>query len=251
VDESNEPRVAVVTGAASGIGAAAAELIVAKGFRVVACDLKAARLEELASRFASAGLVTVQADVADPASVARLVAIATDLGPIAALANVAGIHDGYSPAHEVSDELWERIFAVDLTGPMRLCRAVLPGMMQRGAGSIVNVASIAGLRGGISGAAYTAAKHGLVGLTRSIGWMYARDGIRCNAVCPGRTETNIAETDVSRSDFGSSRLELTRVLAPRSAHPSEVAALVAWLAADESRNVNGAIIPCDAGWTAG
>jgi NAD(P)-dependent dehydrogenase (short-subunit alcohol dehydrogenase family) len=190
-------------------------------------------------------------DVADPTAAERAFARASSLGPVTVLANVAGINDGCAAPHEVTDDMWERVVAVDLSGPMRLCRVVLPGMMEQRVGSIINVASIAGFRGGVSGVAYTAAKHALIGLTRSIAWMYARDGIRCNAVCPGSTRTNIAETDGPQSEFSTPRMAPIRALSPRRAPAEEVAALIAWLASDAACNVNGAIIPCDGGWTVG
>jgi NAD(P)-dependent dehydrogenase (short-subunit alcohol dehydrogenase family) len=159
--------------------------------------------------------------------------------------------DWFLPAHEVDDETWERVHAVNLTGPMRLCRRVLPGMMERRAGAIVNIASVGGFRGGAAGVAYTSSKHALIGLTRSIAWTYQTEGIRCNAICPGGVATNIGTTAVPRSQWGFQRLQKIHALGERIADPDEIAALLSWLASDEATNVNGAIVTADGGWTAG
>ena len=141
--------------------------------------------------------------------------------------------------------------AVNVNGPMMLCRKVLPGMLERGSGAIVNVASVAGLRGGGAGIAYTASKHALVGMTRSIAWTYRGDGIRCNAVCPGGVQTNIGATAVPRSQWAFERLGLSLALAERAADPDEIAGVLSWLGCDEAANVNGAVLSADGGWTAG
>jgi NAD(P)-dependent dehydrogenase (short-subunit alcohol dehydrogenase family) len=125
-------------------------------------------------------------------------------------------------------------------------------MLTHGGGSIVNVASTAGIHGGAAGAAYTASKHALVGLTRNTAWMYAQRGIRCNAICPGATKTNIGESmPHERLDAaGAARAGAFAALAPAYLEPSDIAALALFLASDEARNINGAIIPVDAGWAA-
>ncbi len=125
-------------------------------------------------------------------------------------------------------------------------------MLTQGGGSIINTASTAGIHGGAAGAAYTASKHALVGLTRNTAWMYATKGIRCNAICPGATKTNIGETmSPERMDAaGSQRAGAFAALAPASLDPTDIASLALFLASDESRHINGAIIPADAGWAA-
>jgi NAD(P)-dependent dehydrogenase (short-subunit alcohol dehydrogenase family) len=125
-------------------------------------------------------------------------------------------------------------------------------MLQQGGGSIINVASTAGIHGGAAGAAYTASKHALVGLTRNTAWMYAKHGIRCNAICPGATITNIGESMAQdRIDAsGSARAMEFAALAPAYLQPSDIASLALFLATDESRMINGAIIPADGGWAA-
>jgi NAD(P)-dependent dehydrogenase (short-subunit alcohol dehydrogenase family) len=149
----------------------------------------------------------------------------------------------------VDDETWTRVLAVNLNGPMMLCRAVLPRMMARRAGAIVNIASVGGLGGGSAGLAYTVSKHGLIGLTRSIAWTYRTEGIRCNAICPGGVATNIGTTAAPRSAWGLGQLRPYHALGGQT-QPDKIATLLSWLASDEASNVNGAIVTDDGGWTA-
>jgi NAD(P)-dependent dehydrogenase (short-subunit alcohol dehydrogenase family) len=139
--------------------------------------------------------------------------------------------------------------AVNLTAPQRLMRAVLPGMMARGRGAIVNVASEAGLKGGCAGAAYTASKHGLIGLTKNSAFLYAKRGIRVNAVAPGPVETGM--TPDFRSAIAAERLPaILAASIARVAQPAEIAAVIAWLLDDQAGAVNGAILAADGGWSA-
>jgi NAD(P)-dependent dehydrogenase (short-subunit alcohol dehydrogenase family) len=190
------------------------------------------------------------ADITNQESVDRLVGRAIERhGRVDVLANVAGIMDAFLPAADVDDPTWRRVMAVNLDGPMMLTRAVLPGMVVRGSASIVNVASVGGLKGGTAGAAYTSSKHALVGLTRSVAWYYGQDGIRCNAVCPGGVQTNIEATPHQPEHIA--RLGPIHQTARRMAQPDEVAALISWLASDEASNVNGVAVTSDGGWSAG
>jgi NAD(P)-dependent dehydrogenase (short-subunit alcohol dehydrogenase family) len=131
-------------------------------------------------------------------------------------------------------------------------RRAVQHMRRQGSGSIINIASIGGLQGGAAGAAYTVSKHGMIGLTRNTAWMYAKEGIRCNAICPGATATNIGETmPAERLDpFGAARAGAYAALIPATLEPRDIADLALFLASDESRRINGAVITADAGWTA-
>jgi NAD(P)-dependent dehydrogenase (short-subunit alcohol dehydrogenase family) len=153
---------------------------------------------------------------------------------------------------ELSNDVWRRVLSINLEGPMFTSRRAVAHMLEHGGGSIINIASTAGLHGGAAGAAYTASKHALLGLTRNTAWMYAKRGIRCNAICPGATRTNIAETmPQERLDAsGAQRAGAFAALAPAYLEPADIAALALFLAADESRHINGAIIPADGGWDA-
>lgn len=236
-------RTAVVTGAGSGIGLAVARRLAAADLRVVAVDVDPGRVEAIA---AETGVIGVAADVTAPGAPAEILAAAGE--PVDVLANVAGIMDGFLPPHEVDDDTWERVFAVNVTAPMALTRAVLPGMLDAGRGAIVNVASEAALRGSAAGAAYTASKHALIGLTRSTAVFYGERGIRCNAVCPGAVVTNIDAT--SRSEFGSAVAHRYFSAIPSVADPDDVATTICWLAGDDARHVNGAVLAVDGGWSA-
>ena len=141
---------------------------------------------------------------------------------------------------------------VYVNGPVFLSRRVVPIMIARSGGSIVNTASAAGIGGGAAGAAYTISKHALVGLTRSTAYRYAPDGIRCNAMACGGVETSIVQSvDATKMDMaGAARYGAYRALIPAMLKPLEIAQLALFLASDEAKHVNGAIVPVDAGWTA-
>ncbi|WP_210479446.1 SDR family NAD(P)-dependent oxidoreductase [Naasia sp. SYSU D00948] len=236
----------IVTGAGSGIGRATASRIAREGGRVIAVDISQERLDEFAGSIADADIVAVAGDITDDASVAAIVEAAG--GQIDGLANVAGIMDDMTPVHEVTDRIWERVFAVNVTGTMKLMRAVVPGMLARGKGSIVNVSSEAGLRGSAAGAAYTASKHAVVGLTKSSAFMYTPSGIRVNAVAPGPVITNIEAKFAS--ELGAQRVQQAMTVLPTPVLPDQLAASITFLLSDDGVNVSGAILPSDGGWSA-
>lgn len=240
----------IVTGAASGIGRAVATRVAREGGRVVAADISKERLDELAATLtdlpAGAEVIAVAGDISDQGDVERIALAAGDR--IDALANVAGIMDDMSAVHEVSDDLWERVLRVNLEGTMRLTRAVVPSMLAAKEGRIVNVASEAGLRGSAAGVAYTASKHAVVGLTRSSAVMYAKSGIRTNAVAPGGVATGIPVP--AAAEFGAPVLRPYQGNIPSLAMAEELAASITFLLSKDSVNLNGAIIASDGGWSA-
>jgi NAD(P)-dependent dehydrogenase (short-subunit alcohol dehydrogenase family) len=239
-------KTVVVTGAGSGIGRATASRVAREGGRVVAVDISGERLDEFVAELPAADIVPVSGDITDDAAVAAIVEAAG--GPIDALANVAGIMDDMTPVHEVSDEVWRRVLAINLDGTMKLMRAVIPGMLERAAGSIVNVASEASLRGSAAGAAYTASKHAIVGLTKNSAFMYGPSGIRVNAVAPGPVITNIEAKFAS--PLGAERVRMAMAIMPEAVEGDALAASITFLLSDDSVNVNGAILPSDGGWSA-
>lgn len=166
------------------------------------------------------------------------------------LVNNAGVMDNFVPAGAVTDDLWEKVFQINVTGAMRTIRKVLPIFTEKGAGVIVNIASSGGLLGSRAGAAYTASKHAVVGLTKNVGFQYAQSGIRCNAVAPGSVNTNIGNTLFTPHSFGMERAMAGMSLSPRSGDPDEIAKVALFLASDDSSFVNGTVITADAGWTA-
>lgn len=238
-------RTVVVTGAGSGIGRATAARIVREGGRVVAVDIAQDRLQSLVDASPDGTVVPVAADITGDQDVARIVEAAGER--VDGLANVAGIMDDMSPLHEVSDQTWERVFAVNVDGTFKLSRAVVPAMLAAGRGSIVNVASEAALRGNAAGVAYTASKHAVVGITRSSAFMYGPHGVRVNAVAPGPVATGIDGT--FGSEFGKARIGAFMSLIPQVADADKLAASITWLLSDDSDNVNGVVLASDGGWS--
>jgi len=240
-------KVTIVTGAGSGIGRATAELFHREGALVVAVDRVADGLSDLPT---DDRLERVVADVSQDADDVRVIATAmARFGRVDALCNVAGIVDRLLPVGELTDAVWERVLAVNLTGPMLAMRAVIPVMLQAGTGSIVNVSSVGGLFGSRGGAAYAASKHGLIGLTKNVAATYGRDGIRANAVCPGAVDTGIS-LGGAPSPKGLAALNTTLPANPRAAAALEIANVVLFLVSDGASFINGAAIVVDGGWTA-
>ena len=248
-------KVALVTGAGSGIGRALVQRFVAEGAAVVAVDIVEAPLQKVVEELqGQEGKVTAcVANVAADTDVERMLTTATSTyGRLDILCNNAGIMDHMTPAADTSLELWDRILAVNLTGPFLACRRAIPIMLAQGGGSIVNTASEAGLRGGTAGTSYTVSKHGVVGLTRSIAFHYGDRGIRCNAVCPGPVETNIGLGGGTPHAEGLAKvMKMVQATTGRVGKPEELAAAMAFLASDDASFLNGAIVPIDDGWFAG
>ncbi|PZO61397.1 MAG: short-chain dehydrogenase [Leifsonia xyli] len=239
-------RTIIVTGAGSGIGRATATRIANEGGRVIATDVVAERLDALRSELDGFDVETVVGDVAATETIDALIAAAGER--IDGLANVAGIMDAFLPPSEVDDATWDRVFSVNVTGPMRLTRAVLPHMIAAGRGAVVNVASEAALRASAAGAAYTASKHAIAGFTKSVAFFHGPQGIRANAVAPGAVATNIEAP--MRSEYAASRVgPIMQVAIPPVAQPEQLAAAITWLLSDDSANVNGAVLPSDGGWS--
>ena len=238
-------KTVIVTGAGSGIGRATASRIAREGGTVVAVDVSKERLDDFAASLPDAAVRIVVADITSEDGVKKIVEGAGTR--IDGLANVAGIMDDMTPMHEVSDAVWDRVFAVNVDGMFRLTRAVLPIMLAAHSGSIVNIASEAGLRGSAAGLAYTASKHAVVGITRSTAFMYAGQGIRVNAVAPGPVATNIQASFAS--ELGAERINLMMTTVPPIAEPAQLAASITFLLSDDGTNVTGVIVPSDGGWS--
>ncbi|MFD8923159.1 SDR family NAD(P)-dependent oxidoreductase [Streptomyces sp. NPDC059569] len=247
-----EGRSVVVTGAGSGIGRAAALRFAAEGANVLVADLNQETAHQTVTAVRTAGGVAraVVGDLSEQAVVDEIVATATSAyGGLDVLVNNAGIMDRMSALADTEDAEWERVIRVNLTAPFMLTRAALPHMLDRGRGAIVFTASEAALRGSAAGTAYTAAKHGIVGLTKSLAVMYRNNGIRANAIAPGATSTNI-RVDAEAGAHGPSVVGPHVALAGRVADASEQAAAILFLASDAAGNINGTVLPVDNGWSA-
>ena len=239
-------KTVIVTGAASGIGRATASRIAREGGRVIACDIASDKLDAFRAELPGADIVTVAGDLTQQDAIDRLVAAAGER--IDGLANIAGINDDFSPAGETPDAVWDRVIAINLTAPFKLMRAVIPAMVAAGRGAILNVSSEAGLRGNASGNAYTASKHGIVGVTKSAAFMYGPLGLRVNSVAPGGVATGIPMPP-HMSEYGSGRLGPFQQAIPTVATAEHLAASIAFLLSDDAVNINGAILASDGGWS--
>jgi NAD(P)-dependent dehydrogenase (short-subunit alcohol dehydrogenase family) len=248
-------KVAVITGAGSGIGRAAARLFVAEGAKVVVAEIDAA-LGEASAREAGADADAcfVQTDVTDEESVRRMVQRAKDsFGRVDVLLNCAGgsLRED-RPVTEVDLSVWDRTMNLDLKGPFLCCRHVIPVMVEQGKGSVVNFSSVVALRGNHIAHVYVMAKGGLISFTKALAGAYSPKGIRVNAICPG-----IVLTERVRSRFaGGNQIRFGGIddIAGQYpfavGQPEDIANVALFLASDESRMVNGAAIPAEGGFSA-
>jgi NAD(P)-dependent dehydrogenase (short-subunit alcohol dehydrogenase family) len=240
-------KVAIVTGAGSGIGLATADMIIQDGGSVLAVDLSAERLKAAQAKLGDA-YQPLAIDISRhdaPATITKAAGKQIDI-----LINNAGIMDGFLPLTELDDATWDKVFAINVTAMMRLARAALPTMIQAGHGAIVNLSSEASLRASCSGLAYAVSKHAVNGLTTHIAAMYSHDGIRCNAVAPGAVNTNVGGAFLS--ELAEQRLMpvMGATGAGRVAEPELLARAICFLADDHAAgNINGVILPVDAGWS--
>jgi len=248
-------KTAIVTGAGSGMGKAIAQLFAAEGCNVVATDIQQQRLTTLQTEIKAIGgeVTTLVADMAVEEDIERMMAAAVAAyGTLDILINNAGIMDHFAPVAELDNTMWEKVMNINVTGPMKAMRSALKIFLAKGSGSIVNIASIGGLYGARAGAAYTASKHALIGLTKNTGYIYSKTGIRCNAIAPGAVATNIADTiDMTRiTALINDRIMAGMVLNAKTGEPVDIAKAALFLASDDASFVNGAVLTADGGWTA-
>lgn len=254
MNKPNEHRTrnVIVTGAASGIGYAVASLFAREGDRVVLFDRDGESLRQAIEGIASEGGEAEAwiGDVTDSAAISRFVGdLVASRGSIDVLVNCAGAFF-FGPAEDVSDANWQQIVAVNLEGTFLWCREVArAAMLPAGAGVIINVASTAGLVAGPGSAPYTAAKHGVVGLTKALAVEWAGRGVRVNAVCPGLTETPMVRRAwQGRQEAYAQRL--ARIPSGVGARPEEQAAGILFLASSAASAITGSILPIDGGTSA-
>lgn len=246
-------KVAIVTGAGSGMGQAIALHFSDLGAKVVVSDINEEAVHHVVNDIKEKDGIAlgIVANVSVQEDVDYLIQTTMDTYEgLDILVNNAGILDNFIPVGEIIDDEWDKVIAVNLTGPMKLSRAAIQVMdKQEHGGVIINNASVGGLFGSRGGAAYTASKHGLLGLTKNIAATYGTFGkIRCNAIAPGGVKTNIQTTITKPSGLGYKALE--NAGPGPLAESNEIAQVAGFLASDESSFVNGAIITADGGWTA-
>lgn len=244
-------RIAIITGAGSGMGRAMAQEFSENGATVVAVDLRTDPVLETISLLDDGRSIGRTADVSNRADVEAVVADTLEkFGRVDILCNNAGVLDDYTPAHETSDELWNRTLAVNITGPFLFSRAVLTPMLAQGKGAIINTASISSFVAGGGGAAYTASKHAVLGFTRQLAFDYGKSGIRANAICPGAIHTGMTGhllTPEGRNPHVDAAVAGTP--AGRWGKPEEIAHMALYLASDDADFIHGAAFTVDGGWT--
>lgn len=251
-------RVALVTGAARGIGLAAAKRLAEEEARVLLSDIDADVLADVTAQLKAQGLAVdaIPCDVVDPASIERMVAkAAKDWGRIDIVVNNAAISDD-TPIEELSDEHWRRVLAINLDSALHVARAALPHLKQSPSGSIVNIASVQGIRGQPHAMAYATAKGGLINLTRCMAVDFGPFGIRANAVAPGYIDTRMAEQKLDtphehKTDwFQDIYFKYGRMPLRRAGKVEDVAGPILFLASDDSLYVTGTVLVVDGGFTA-
>ena len=240
---SLDGKVALVTGAASGIGRATAQRYVDAGATVVVADLSQAAVDEVAGELGGT-VAGVACDVSDTESAnAAVAATVEQFGRLDVLANIAGILR-FEHTHQVTDEDWDQVIAVNLTGTFKMTRAALPVMLEQGGGSILNTTSSAAFRASVWAAAYGASKAGVIGFTRAIAVEYGRQGIRCNCVAPAGVKTPMIGN--FRVPEGADFSLVERIMAfDGELDPSDIANTFLYLASDEADRVNGTCISVD------
>ncbi|PMD45731.1 short-chain dehydrogenase/reductase SDR [Hyaloscypha variabilis F] len=247
-------KVAIITGASSGIGLETTKAYLASGSSVLGVDISPLP----SSLSPSPTFAFHQIDLSLPDAAASVLSSCQKAfgDRVDILLNVAGVMDLNHSVDTLDPAMWERVIKINLTAPVMLMRAVVPGMVERGGGTVVNVCSKAGISGGVAGVAYTASKHGLVGATKNVAFRFRHENIRCNAICPGGVATNIhTSVDLSKMDqkAWNSMLPVMQVHSvdfPKGTRPAshQVSALL-FLGSDMSVGINGAILPVDGGWS--
>ncbi|KAJ5952969.1 uncharacterized protein N7479_011382 [Penicillium vulpinum] len=250
-----QDSVLIITGSASGIGLATATAALSQGAKVLGVDVSSAPV----SLNEHPNYKFLQGDLTHQATPNQVVetCIKEFGGRIDGLLNIAGIMDHNASVDSLSDDMWERCIAVNLTAPVKLMREVIPIMREQRSGSIVNVGSKAAMSGAASGIAYTASKHGLMGATKNVAWRYKQEGIRCNAVCPGGVPTGIVQASDPNNWDQDALATMSHIHQAHSAdrqkglgvETEDIVNCALFLVSIQSKRINGAIIPIDNAWS--
>jgi NAD(P)-dependent dehydrogenase (short-subunit alcohol dehydrogenase family) len=250
-DPALKDRVAIITGAARGIGLAAVRRLCQDGARVVAFDRPEA---DFSAALAAGQVAEHRGDVVEAADWDAAIALGVSLGGrIDILFNNAGIGGAIANVVDYPEDDFDRVMAVNVRGVFNTMKAWLPGMVSRGSGSVVNLASTAGLEGLVDRFAYSVSKHAVVGITRSAALDHARSGVRINCLCPGRVETPFVRARIAEyPDPAAAAREMASTQAMgRMGQPQEIANAALFLASDAAAFITGVALPVDGGWTAG
>ena len=249
-----ENKVAIITGSANGIGKAIATKYAAEGAKVVIADFNEDALNATVEAFKADGKEAfgVKVNVAVEEDVQRMVEeTVAHFGQVDILVNCAGVLDKMQAAHNVEDDIWNRVMDINVGGVMRGMRKVLPYFQEQKSGVIVNLSSISGLMGGRGGFTYTAAKHAVSGMTKNVGSHYGPLGIRCNAIAPAQVDTGMTQSIEGYDMFGLGQAtRAVKDVMHRVAQPEEIANIALFLASDESSYINGVVLAADGGWSA-
>ncbi|MBJ9739992.1 glucose 1-dehydrogenase [Acinetobacter oleivorans] len=238
-------KVCIITGAASGMGESEAIAFAQQGAKLIIADMNLEQANQVAEKIINAGgeAFAFQVDVTQFDQLQQLVEFTLEkFGRIDVLLNNAGIFDKYTNSLDTTEELWDRMFAINVKAVFKLSNLVLPKMIEQGSGAIINIASIAGLVAQMGGASYTASKHAVIGYTKHLAAVYAKHGIKINAICPGTIRTPMTAKMLETRPTDKIPLD-------RFGEASEVAELAIFLASDEARFMNGSCITIDGGYT--
>lgn len=238
-------KVCIITGAASGMGESEAIAFAQQGAKLIIADMNLEQANQVAEKIINAGgeAFAFQVDVIQFDQLKQLVEFTLEkFGRIDVLLNNAGIFDKYTNSLDTTEELWDTMFAINVKAVFNLSNLVLPKMIEQGFGAIINIASIAGLVAQMGGASYTASKHAVIGYTKHLAAVYAKHGIKINAICPGTIRTPMTAKMLETRPTDKIPLD-------RFGEASEVAELAIFLASDEARFMNGSCITIDGGYT--
>ena len=248
-----QDKVVIITGAAQGIGKATVQLFITHGAKVVVSDIQIEKAESTVKEITQNGdeAFAIKVDITSEADIEQLFAKTVETyGKVDIVVNNAGFMDDFSPVGDIDTYYWSKILTINLTGTMQMCRAAVQAFLPQKQGVIINLASAAGVSGTRAGVAYTAAKHGIIGLTKNTAFMYADKGIRCNALAPGGVNTEMGTVFNNPNALGQQKVVSGATNAPKLAEPEDIANAILLLASEQASFINGAVVPVDAGWLA-